>query len=43
MINHCHASALDLENLGEIVRSKVLSYTGIELEWEIKRLGKKCN
>jgi UDP-N-acetylmuramate dehydrogenase len=41
LINAGNATALDLENLAEIVRSKVLSDTGIELQWEIKRLGLK--
>lgn len=33
------ASAADLENLGEIVRERVLKSSGITLEWEIKRIG----
>lgn len=40
MINHGNATALDLENLGELVRKKVLETRGIELHWEIKRIGK---
>ena len=33
------ATAADLENLGEIVRKRVLNSSGIQLEWEIKRIG----
>lgn len=33
------ATAADLENLGEEVRSRVLKTHGITLEWEIKRIG----
>lgn len=33
------ATAADLENLGEEVRSRVLKSHGITLEWEIKRIG----
>lgn len=39
MINHGEASAADLETLGEEVRRKVLDLSGIELHWEIKRIG----
>lgn len=41
MINTGSATAADLENLGEEVRKRVLEKTGILLEWEIKRIGKK--
>jgi UDP-N-acetylmuramate dehydrogenase len=40
MINTGNATAADLENLGEEVIKRVLANTGIQLEWEIKRLGK---
>ena len=40
MINTGHASASDLETLGETVREKVLENSGISLEWEIKRIGR---
>jgi UDP-N-acetylmuramate dehydrogenase len=40
MINTGNASAHDLEQLGEVVRRKVYEHAGIELQWEIKRLGK---
>jgi len=33
------ATAADLENLGEMVRERVLKSHGITLEWEIKRIG----
>ncbi len=41
MINTGTASAQDLETLGETVKQKVLQNSGIALEWEIKRIGKK--
>ena len=41
LINTGSASAADLEELGETVRQKVKSHSGIELQWEIKRIGKK--
>jgi len=40
MINTGNATAHDLEVLGETVRARVLSHTGIRLEWEIKRVGR---
>lgn len=40
MINTGAATAHDLEQLGEVVRQKVYEHSGIELQWEIKRLGK---
>ncbi|MBL0374474.1 UDP-N-acetylmuramate dehydrogenase [Rhizobium sp. KVB221] len=39
MINIGHASAYDLESLGETVRRRVHENSGILLDWEIKRLG----
>ncbi len=39
LINAADASAADLENLGEEVRRRVKAHSGIELEWEIKRVG----
>ena len=41
MINTGDATADDLETLGETVRSAVKANSGIELEWEIKRIGRK--
>ena len=40
LINEGRASAADLETLGETVRARVKETSGIQLEWEIKRLGK---
>ena len=39
LINTGTATAADLEDLGEEVRRRVKETSGIELEWEIKRLG----
>ncbi|TDE41072.1 UDP-N-acetylmuramate dehydrogenase [Antarcticimicrobium sediminis] len=39
LINAEAASAADLEGLGEVVRKKVYETTGIQLEWEIMRVG----
>jgi len=41
MINKGGATAADLENLGEKVRKKVFENSGIQLEWEIMRVGKR--
>jgi len=43
MINTGNATAQDLESLGEFVREKVLANSGIQLEWEIKRIGRFAN
>ncbi|MGL4825117.1 MAG: UDP-N-acetylmuramate dehydrogenase [Alphaproteobacteria bacterium] len=40
MINTGNATAQDLEDLGELVRKRVLETTGIALYWEIERVGK---
>jgi UDP-N-acetylmuramate dehydrogenase len=40
LINTGEATAADLEGLGEAVRAEVKAKTGIELEWEIKRIGR---
>ena len=40
LINEGKASAADLETLGETVRERVKKTSGVQLEWEIKRLGK---
>jgi UDP-N-acetylmuramate dehydrogenase len=40
MINTGAARAADLEALGEAVRADVRAKTGVELEWEIKRIGR---
>lgn len=39
LINLGGASARDIETLGEQVRARVRDSSGIELEWEIKRVG----
>jgi UDP-N-acetylmuramate dehydrogenase len=39
LINRGGATAADIEALGEEVRRRVKASSGIELEWEIKRLG----
>jgi UDP-N-acetylmuramate dehydrogenase len=39
LINTGEASAADIESLGETVRAKVKENSGIELHWEIKRIG----
>jgi UDP-N-acetylmuramate dehydrogenase len=41
LINVDGASAADIETLGETVRERVKAHSGIELEWEIKRIGMK--
>ena len=40
LINTGEASAADLEGLGEAVRADVKTKFGVELEWEIKRIGR---
>jgi UDP-N-acetylmuramate dehydrogenase len=39
LINLGGASAADIETLGEAVRGRVRETSGVELEWEIKRIG----
>jgi UDP-N-acetylmuramate dehydrogenase len=39
LINLGGASAADIETLGETVRKRVRENSGVELEWEIKRVG----
>jgi UDP-N-acetylmuramate dehydrogenase len=39
LINEGNATGADLEQLGETVRARVKETSGVELEWEIKRLG----
>lgn len=41
MINASDASAADLERLGDEVREKVKAQSGVELQWEVQRIGKK--
>lgn len=40
LINEGDATAGDIENLGEEVRARVAAATGVQLLWEIKRLGR---
>ena len=39
LINRGDATAADIENLGEEVRRRVRENSGVELHWEIKRIG----
>ncbi|NDC56876.1 MAG: UDP-N-acetylenolpyruvoylglucosamine reductase, partial [Alphaproteobacteria bacterium] len=39
MINTGAATAHDLETLGEDVRTRVKNHSGVDLRWEIKRIG----
>ncbi len=40
LINVDNATAADLEGLGDAVRADVLEKFGVQLEWEIKRIGR---
>ena len=40
MINSAGATAADLEGLGEAVRDRVRETQGIDLEWEVRRMGR---
>jgi UDP-N-acetylmuramate dehydrogenase len=39
LLNIDNASALDIETLGETVRNRVRAHSGVELKWEIRRMG----
>ena len=39
LINLGNATAADIEKLGETVRARVKEHSGVDLEWEIKRVG----
>jgi UDP-N-acetylmuramate dehydrogenase len=41
LINTGNATSADIEGLGEEVRRRVKQSSGVELEWEIQRIGKK--
>ncbi|MGY3447705.1 UDP-N-acetylmuramate dehydrogenase [Bradyrhizobium sp. USDA 4353] len=43
LINTGSATADDIETLGETVRERVKATSGIELQWEIKRIGIKAS
>jgi len=40
LINTGEATAADLEALGELVRARVLDTSGVELRWEVRRIGR---
>ncbi|GGB65936.1 UDP-N-acetylmuramate dehydrogenase [Henriciella pelagia] len=40
LINTGEATAADIEALGELVRARVLDVTGVDLRWEIRRIGR---
>jgi UDP-N-acetylmuramate dehydrogenase len=40
LINRGHATAADIEGLGEEVRRRVFDLAGVTLDWEIKRIGR---
>jgi UDP-N-acetylmuramate dehydrogenase len=42
LINTGDASAADIEALGEEVRRRVREQSGVQLEWEIRRIGEKA-
>ena len=42
LINTGDATAADIENLGEEVRRRVKEHSGVDLHWEIKRIGVKA-
>ena len=41
LINTGNATATDLENLGDEIRTRALHHFGLDLHWEIKRIGEK--
>ncbi len=43
LINTGDATAADLENLGEEVIRRVSAATGVQLEWEVRRIGRLVN
>ena len=40
LINLDEATSADIEGLGEEVRRRVYQHSGVELEWEIQRVGR---
>ncbi|MEO0420003.1 MAG: UDP-N-acetylmuramate dehydrogenase [Pseudomonadota bacterium] len=40
LINTGDATSAEIEELGETVREKVYAHSGVQLEWEIKRVGR---
>ena len=43
LINTGDATAADIEALGELVRARVLAHSGVDLRWEIRRMGVFAN
>ncbi len=43
LINCGNATAADIETLGEEIRDRVETHSGIRLEWEIRRIGRPAN
>ena len=41
LINNGKANSSDIEQLGNIIKNKVLFQSGVNLEWEIIRIGKQ--
>lgn len=41
LLNTGGATAAELEGLGEEVRARVLAHSGVDLHWEIKRIGQR--
>ena len=41
MINLGNATAFDLEQLGDEVKKRVKDHSGVELRWEIRRIGER--
>jgi UDP-N-acetylmuramate dehydrogenase len=37
------ATSADIEALGEEVRARVLAKSGVELQWEIQRIGRRAD
>jgi UDP-N-acetylmuramate dehydrogenase len=42
LINSGDATSAEIEGLGDEVRRRVKEKSGVELEWEIQRVGRKC-
>ncbi|MEM7666872.1 MAG: UDP-N-acetylmuramate dehydrogenase [Pseudomonadota bacterium] len=40
LINTGNATSTEIEELGELVREKVYAHSGVQLEWEIRRVGR---
>lgn len=42
LLNLGHATAADLEDLGDDIRARVRAQSGIDLQWEVKRVGNRA-